>query len=167
MARQSSDLAPPLQLLPRDELPVATRGPFWKMRLVRVPVRLLDLAAGVRERAFQRGELVRGVPGEVEQAELVVRPHAIIVGADAVDPEVEGDGVRVVLGDVIAVRVVVDVPMAATDGEGVRGDAIAAGECRGPRVDIYAEHLEASHRAVARQLANTGGAQQLAAPPPT
>ena len=73
------------------------------------------LAAGARD--LHRRELVRGVAGEVEQAELVLRPHAITVVAGAVEPEVEGDGVRVVLGDVNAVRVVLDEPMAPVDGE--------------------------------------------------
>jgi len=98
------------------------------------------LAAGARERALHRRELVRGVAGEVEQAELVLRPHAITVVAGAVEPEVEGDGVRVVLRDVNGVRV------APADGERIRRDAVAAGDRRGPRVAIYAEHLEPSRR---------------------
>jgi hypothetical protein len=100
-------VAPPLQLLPPDELGVPEER---ILDVDAVAVRHL-LEAGADEDAGVTGELVRRVAGDVEQAEPVLRTHVLLlVLVRRGEAQVEGDhGVGRVLGPVAAVRVQVQV----------------------------------------------------------
>lgn len=111
--------APPLELVLGNKLgePDARLG---------VVVLILVVEDGGRDDAGVGRELVGGGAGGVEEAELVVGPHALFLEAGGGEAEVEGDGVGVgVGGGVRSVGVVVDAPVTAADGEGRRGYALA------------------------------------------